>query len=180
MIEIKFLPVRKNNSVVHFIVVSPLKPEKTENLKSLSSGKVVKNLRKTEPEKIIQRQNKKAAETTIDTSEINQKINFSKSEHADTSKERFKYASTFLDSFLVKHPEFARYILQQQAKNLINNKNNSMFAKEDKEKKVNDELHKYLKENFPEGSEHAMDENLGPGIHIPIDGLIDAIRKIFK
>ena len=39
---------------------------------------------------------------------------------------------------------------------------------------------KYLKEHFPEGSEHAMSPYGGPGMQIPIDGLIDDIKKIFE
>ncbi len=96
---------------------------------------------------------------------------------ADTG---LKYASTLLDTFLVRHPEYAKYILQQQAKDLVKDKNTKMFTRLEMETRINDVLHKYIMENFPEGSEHAMNPNGGPGMQIPIDGLIDAIRKIFK
>ncbi len=96
---------------------------------------------------------------------------------ADTG---LKYASTLLDTFLVRHPEYAKYILQQQAKDLVNDKNTKMFTRLEMETRINDVLHKYIMENFPEGSEHAMNPNGGPGMQIPIDGVIDAIKKIFK
>lgn len=118
---------------------------------------------------------------TIDTSSVNNKLKKPViSAASDTDKPDLKYASTLLDTFLIRHPEYAKYILRQHGKNLVKNKNNNMFSRLEAENMVNDELHKYLKENFPEGSEHAMNPNGGPGMQIPIDGLIDAIKKIFK
>jgi hypothetical protein len=70
--------------------------------------------------------------------------------------------------------------LEQQAKELVENKNIKKFSRLELEKRINEEMAKYLKENYPEGSEHAMSPYGGPGMQIPIDGLIDAIKKIFE
>ncbi len=181
IVEIKFLPVKKHNSLLQLVVVTPpIKPEKAPTIKSPPTAKFIKHLPKIAPVEIHSRQNKETTKTIVDTTSIKREVNFSKSVPVDTSMENLKYAKTFLDTFLVKHPEYARYILRQQGKNFVNNKNDTMFAMLENQKKINDELHKYLKKNFPEGSEHAIDKNLGPGIHIPIDGVINAIRKIFK
>ncbi len=99
---------------------------------------------------------------------------------ADTNKIYTLTAEALLDTLLVRHPEYRQYILEQQVKNFSADKKNPLFAKMTIENKINKVLHDYLKENFPEGSEHAMNPNGGPGMQIPIDGLIDAIKKIFK
>ncbi len=83
-----------------------------------------------------------------------------------------------LDTFLVRHPEYAKFILQQQAKRLAENR--KAVTRYDIVRKINDELHEYIQKNFPEGSEHAMSPYGGQGMQIPIDGLIDAIKDVFK
>ena len=86
-----------------------------------------------------------------------------------------KYARTLLDSFLVSHPEYGSLILKQQAKELIENKI-SRFNLEDK---ITRDIYLYLKERYPEGTEHEINKYAGPGIQIPIGDLIDLIKDLF-
>ncbi len=116
--------------------------------------------------------------TVIDTIKIKQEIKIPSIERSATSGEDLKFAANLLDTFLVRNPEYARFILQQQAKILV--KIEKRFTRYELERKINKQLHEYIQKNFPEGSEHAMNPNVGPGMQIPIDGLIDAIKDIFK
>jgi hypothetical protein len=116
----------------------------------------------------------------IDTASNKVKIFVPVSQLADSSYRSLTFAATLLDSFLVRHPEYSRYILEQQAKELVENKNIKRFSRLALEKRINEELDKYLKEYYPEGSEHEPNPYAGPGMQIPIDGLIDAIKKIFE
>jgi len=98
-----------------------------------------------------------------------------------TSKQNEKdqyleFAKTLLDTFLIRNPQYARMVLKQQASALASKK----FNRESLIKRINDELHKYIQEHFPEGSEHELNPYTGPGIQIPIDDLIDKIKDIFN
>jgi hypothetical protein len=86
-----------------------------------------------------------------------------------------KYARTLLDSFLITHPEYSSLILKQQAKELAENK----FSRLNLEDKIAQEIYLYLKERYPEGSEHEINKYAGPGIQIPIGDLIDLIKDLF-
>ncbi|MGB5529693.1 MAG: hypothetical protein WBQ32_06970 [Ignavibacteriaceae bacterium] len=86
-----------------------------------------------------------------------------------------KYARTLLDSFLITHPEYSSLILKQQAKELVDNK----FSRLNLEDKIAHDIYLYLKEKYPEGSEHEMNKYAGPGVQIPIDDLIELIKDLF-
>lgn len=86
-----------------------------------------------------------------------------------------KYARTVLDSFLIRHPEYSSLILEQQAKELIENK----FSRLNLEDKIAQEIYLYLKERYPEGPEQDINKYTGPGIQIPIGDLIDIIKDLF-
>ncbi len=131
-------------------------------------------------EGINKKSNEESEKTEIDTISNKKRIKVTGTVQLDTIYHNLNFAATLLDSFLVRHPEYSHYILQQQAKELVENKNIKKFSRLALEEKINEELDKYLKENYPEGSEHAMNPNGGPGMQIPIDGLIDAIKKIFN
>jgi hypothetical protein len=96
------------------------------------------------------------------------------------SNEIFKFARTLLDSFLILHPEYTRYVLSELAKNIEENPGDKKsFSRHALEKKINDELHKYISEKFPQGSQHEINKYTGPGINIPMGDLINIIKKIF-
>lgn len=86
-----------------------------------------------------------------------------------------KFARTFLDSLLISNPGYSRLILTEKIKGL----KDSVFARQELERKVNDAIHKYLMEHYPEGSGNAINQYTGPGINIPIDDLIGIIKGIF-
>ena len=121
---------------------------------------------------------KEEKESVVDTTITNKKEQIVKSEKPDSTEDDLKFAASLLDTFLVRHPEYAKFILQQQAKRLAENR--KAVTRYDIVRKINDELHEYIQKNFPEGSEHAMSPYGGPGMQIPIDGLIDAIKDVFK
>ena len=131
-------------------------------------------------EAINKKSNEEAEKTEIDTISNKKLIKISGTVRVDTIYHNLNFAATLLDSFLVRHPEYSHYILQQQAKELVENKNIKKFSRLALEERINEELDKYLKEYYPEGSEHEMNPNGGPGMQIPIDGLIDAIKEIFN
>ena len=131
-------------------------------------------------EGINEKSNKQSDKTEIDSISNEKKIKVTGTVRVDTIYHNLNFAATLLDSFLVRHPEYSHYILQQQAKELVENKNIKKFSRLALEERINEELDKYLKEYYPEGSEHEMNPNGGPGMQIPIDGLIDAIKKIFN
>jgi hypothetical protein len=149
-------------------VVSPPEDKKESRLKK--EKEAANNLITNEKEK-----------TETDTTIEKPVIKVPGSAITDTSREmRLKFAATLLDSFLVRHPEYSEYILQQQAKALVENRNIKKFSRMELEEKVNKELDDYLKKYYPEGSEHAINKYTGPGLQIPLDGLIESIKKIFK
>ncbi len=159
-------------TILNFVEVKPEIPNKTKQ-----TVKPIPSERKKETVKINNQKNIEE-KTIIDTTSEKPKVY--KIEQVDSSYLSLKFAATLLDSFLVRHPEYSKYILQQQAKELVENKNIKRFSRLELEKRINEEMAKYLKENYPEGSEHAMSPYGGPGMQIPIDGLIDAIKKIFE
>ena len=174
LVEIKFPSSKEKNSILLDIKTSETTSEKVEPFKSPTVKKKINPIPKTKTKKNPQIKK----ETIFDTTVTNKKEEVVKKESADSTEDDLKFAATLLDTFLVRHPEYARYILQQQAKRLAQNK--KMFTRYEIERKINDELHEYIQKNFPEGSEHAMSPYGGPGMQIPIDGMIDAIKKIFE
>ena len=110
---------------------------------------------------------------TLSTTKDTTKINLTEEDRDDRY---MKFAQTLLDTFLVRNPQYASLILKEQAKTLAKKE----FTREKLIKRINDELHKYIKEHFPEGSEHELNPYTGPGIQIPIDDLIDKIKDIFN
>ena len=128
--------------------------------------------------------NSRVNEITIkvekDTSVMKQEIFIPGTELEVNNEENLKFAESLLDSFLILYPEYSRYILKEQAKNIKGNPNDKRFSRLALEKMINDELHKYISEKFPEGSQHEINKYTGPGLNIPIGDLIDIIRKIFQ
>ena len=103
----------------------------------------------------------------------------SQTELAD-SNENLKFARSLLDTFLILHPEYNSYILSELSKKMEENPDDKKsFSRADLEKKINDELHKYISEKFPQGSQYEINKYTGPGVNIPIGDLIDIIRSIF-
>ena len=92
-----------------------------------------------------------------------------------SNEEYLEFAETLLDTFLVRNPQYASMVLKQKAKALAN----KSFTRETLINRINDELHKYIQRNYPEGSEHAINPYTGPGLNIPIDDVIDLVKKIF-
>lgn len=102
-------------------------------------------------------------------------IVISDSAEVEGREQYLKFARSLLDSFLISNPSYSKLILIEQIKGL----KDSAFALQNLERKINDDLHKYLKENYPEGSDNAINKYTGPGISIPIDDLIDILGGIF-
>ncbi len=176
LIEIKYPSVKKNKPIELDIKIVLPQPEKVKTIKTPAVKREIHHIQKTKQKEASKVKEEK--ETVVDTIIAEQKEKFSNSEKADSTEEDLKFAATLLDTFLVHHPEYAKFILQQQAKRLAENR--KIVTRYDIERKINDELHEYIQKNFPEGSEHAMSPYGGPGMQIPIDGIIDAIRDVFK
>ncbi len=176
LIKINYTSVEKNKPIQLDIKIVPPQPEKVETVKQPVVKRIIHPPRKTKQKEITKVKGEKIA--VIDSTVIKQKEKIVKKEKVDSTEEDLKFAATLLDSFLVHHPEYAKFILQQQAKRLA--ENHKIVSRYEMVQKINDELHEYIQKNFPEGSEHAMSPYGGPGMQIPIDGIIDAIRDIFK
>lgn len=130
--------------------------------------------------KEIQSVQKKSAQTNYDTTAERSPFT---SLISDSTYDDLSFARSLLDTFLVRHPEYSKLILKEQAKDLKDKKlsgQSSFWNRETLEKKLNEEIHKYLSSKFPEGSEHALNKYTGPGLQIPIGDLIDLVKKIFK
>ena len=80
-----------------------------------------------------------------------------------------------LDSLLISNPGYTKLILKERIKNL----KDTVSILLEWEKRINYEIHKYLREYYPEGSENAINKYTGPGINIPIDDLIEIMKGIF-
>jgi hypothetical protein len=179
LLILKVEPSPGQRSLYTILNFVEIKPEKHEviNKKKLTIQPIPYK-QKNETVKTDKQKDIVKEQAVIDTAIEKTKIY--KNEQIDSSYLSLKFAATLLDSFLVLHPEYGKYILQQQAKELVENKKIKQFSRLELEKRINEEMAKYLKENYPEGSEHAMSPYGGPGMQIPIDGLIDAIKKIFE
>ena len=188
-IKIEYSNVKRiSYSVLNFVEI---KPEEKDIVEEKEPEKKINNTvrnQKREPVKIKQQKVKGIVKTAKDSisnksvvdSTLNKdKIFISRKQLEDTTYHSLKFAATLLDSFLVRHPEYGKYILQEQAKELVENKNIKKFSRLALEQRINEELDKYLKQQYPEGSEHEINPYTGPGLQIPIDDLIDAIKKIF-
>ena len=173
----KFSAQRPSYSVLNFIEI---KPKKSEIKSEIDKENIIHTIPNKEIVKVYKPKREEIEKTKVDTALKKQEIQVPGMVALDTSYNRLKFAASLLDTFLVLHPEYSRYILQQQAKALVENKNIKKFSRLALEEKINEEMDKYLKENYPEGSEYAPNPNVGPGMQIPIDGLIDAIKKIFE
>lgn len=176
LIEINYPSVEKNKPIQLDIKILQPKVEKVETVRPPEIKREIHPSRKTKQKEIPIVKEEKAV--IIDSTIIKQKEKIVKKEKVDLTEENLKFAATLLDTFLVHHPEYAKFILEQQAKRLAENK--KIITRYDIERKINDELHDFIQKNFPEGSEHAMSPYGGPGMQIPIDGIIDAIRDVFK
>ena len=183
-------PLVKNTgySVLNFVEIKPREKNIIEKEEPEQKIKIPVRHQKKEQVKVKQQKaeeyTKSVIDTTlhkevIDTTSNKGKIFITRSQLADTTSRSLKFAATLLDSFLVRHPEYGKYILQEQAKELVDNKNIKKFSRLALEQRINEELDKYLQEHYPEGSEHEINPYTGPGLNIPIDDLIDAIKKIF-
>jgi hypothetical protein len=177
-----------NYSVLSFVEVQPEEKVIVEKKKPEQKVNNTIQNQKQEPVKIKQQKAEDQIKTIQDTisnknvvdSTINNgKIFISRKQLEDTTYHSLKFAATLLDSFLVRHPEYSKYILQEQAKELVENKNIKKFSRLALEQRINEELDKYLQQHYPEGSEHEINPYTGPGLQIPIDDLVDAIKKIF-
>ena len=185
LIEVKIKPVKKDNSSILLVEVQkPIreitgKKQQTKPVKINHQAKIIK-------QDNIEKRNNKLENKKVQTEKIADRnliadsLKLPQNEFSDSVKIRLKYAQTLLDTFLITHPGFAKYILKEQSKYLAQNENERMLTRLKLEKKIKNELNKYIKENFPEGSEHAMSDKAGPGMQIPIDGVIDAIKKLFQ
>ena len=181
IIELEYIDHKKDTyTTITFIEVNPYQSIQKKEAELQPERDIVRPLKKKEPTK----SNLQADETTIkvsrDTSENRQEIYVTETETTDSSNENLKFAESLLDSFLILYPEYSRYILKEQAKNIKGNPNDKRFSRIALEKRINDELHKYISEKFPEGSQHEINKYTGPGLNIPIGDLIDIIRKIFQ
>lgn len=189
LIKIEYSQIKGTNySVLNYVEI---KPEKNKTTEKKKSEKNIENVALSQKKEQIKAKRQKVEEhlksvidtvsntKLIDTTSNKEKLYITKSELEDTTYRSLKFAATLLDSFLVRHPEYSKYILEQQAKELVENKNIKKFSRLALEQRVNEELDKYLKEHYPEGSEHEINPYTGPGLNIPIDDLIDAIKKIF-
>ena len=188
-IKIEYFPVKNSNYfVLNFVEIKP--EEKVIFEKREPEQKVNNTIHNQNREPIKIKQQKaeghvKTIEDTISNKSVadstlnKEKIFISRKQLEDTTYHSLKFAATLLDSFLVRHPEYGKYILQEQAKDLVENKNIKKFSRLALEQRINEELDKYLQQNYPEGSEHEINPYTGPGLQIPIDDLIDAVKNIF-
>ena len=136
------------------------------------------NKKKHQPtkEKSIEKIKVQEPIVSIDTL-IERKDTFKIDSSRNTNPDQYlEFARTLLDTFLVRNPQYASMVLKQQAKALAHKK----FDRETLIKRINDELHNYIRKYFPEGSEHAINPYTGPGLQIPIDDLINLVKKIFQ
>ncbi|MEJ2614223.1 MAG: hypothetical protein P8Z35_04640 [Ignavibacteriaceae bacterium] len=190
IINIKIEYPQVKNSIYSMLNFVEIKPEEKNIIEKKEPEKInnTVNNQKREPVKIKQQKVEEAVKTAkdtisnksaVDTTLKKGKIFITRKELEDTTYHSLKFAATLLDSFLVRHPEYGKYILQEQAKELVDNKNNKKFSRLALEQRINEELDKYLQQHYPEGSEHAINPYTGPGLQIPIDDLIDAIKNIF-
>ncbi|MFZ0454327.1 MAG: hypothetical protein WCE54_22630 [Ignavibacteriaceae bacterium] len=188
-IKIEFNQVKSTGySVLNFVEI---KPEEKNIVEKEIPEQKIKNAvhnQKKGPANVKEQKVKEQVSNLIDTSSVKSdidttsnkgKIYITRSQLADTTSRSLRFAATLLDSFLVRHPEYGKYILQEQAKELVENKNIKKFSRLALEQRINEELDKYLQQHYPEGSEHEINPYTGPGLQIPIDDLIDAIKKIF-
>jgi hypothetical protein len=114
-------------------------------------------------------------EIVADTSIIQKDSSIVSSVIDDSKDNYWQFAQSLLDTFLVRNPVYAKFILSEQAKGIAKRK----FSRQILVKKLNDELHKYFKKKYPEGSDQAINENVGPGLQIPIGDVINLVKKIF-
>lgn len=154
---------------------SEYNPEKKVS-KPKPVSKPQNNIKKANPNIIEKKKEEKfeaeiIPDTTVEKNEPKQTV----SVKADTNEFYLKYARSLLDTFLIKHPEYAKMILKEKAKEIAKKKFRKTL-----EQKINDELRVYLKKNLPKGTEHQINPYTGPGLNIPIDDLIDIVGKIFK
>ncbi len=176
---IQYFPTKNTSTILQLVEVTPPKPKKIETAKPLPPKKIIHHEKEVKHEENVSQKPKKPEIAARDTIKTKQQIVIPENVLTDSTGQNLKFAATLLDTLLARHPEFAQYILKEKSKELVQDKNNKAFSRLEMEIKINNELHKYLKEHFPEGSEHAMSDIGGKGMQIPIDGLIDAIRKIF-
>jgi len=152
---------------------STIKFSETPLIKQLQNVKREKHLpiKEKNLEK-FKMQNQMVSMDTLIEIEDTVKVDSSKQVNNDRYLE---FAKTLLDTFLIRNPQYASMVLKQEAKALAYKK----FSRETLIKRINDELHKYILKHFPKGSEHELNPYTGPGLQIPIDDVINLVKKIF-
>lgn len=172
-----FLIIIPEYATISFFESLEKKQTKIIEKKGIQVIKDKQQIRKKSPVENIITENNKKQEIRFFTDTISVKKDSTQTlfTDVDSSQQYLKLAQSLLDTFLVRNPEYAKLILQEQAKGLAKKK----FAREVIVKRLNEALHKYIRENYPEGSRHAINQYTGPGIQIPIDKLINLVLKIF-
>ena len=110
-----------------------------------------------------------------DSVESKQDTVISESKEIEIEGRFLNFSRTLLDSLLITNPGYSILILKERVKSL----KDTVSIRQEWERRLNEAIHRYLRENYPEGSEHAINKHTGPGINIPIDDLIDVIKGIF-
>ncbi len=89
--------------------------------------------------------------------------------------DQLKTVQKLLDSLLISHPEYRKYILAERSKFLSNE--TLPFTKQ--QKQLDTYLVDFLRKNYPEGADYGIYDKLNPGVNIPIDKLINLIGHLF-
>jgi hypothetical protein len=180
LIEFQVISHKKNSSLTITLTENyPYKSIPGNETKLKSEREIVIPQMKEEFNKNDSQISKAIPDIEKDTSESKQVIFIPQTVLTGSDDETLKFAESLLDTFLILHPEYSTYVLHEKAKKIKENPDDRIFSKLTLEKRINDELHKYIRGKFPEGSQHEINKYAGPGINIPIGDLIDIIRKIF-
>lgn len=113
--------------------------------------------------------------TVIDSVKSNGDTTITKSGKVENENLYLNLSHSLLDSLLITNPGYSKLILKETIKNL----EDTASIRQEWERRLNEEIHKYLREYYPEGSDNAINKYTGPGINIPIDDLIEIIKGIF-
>ena len=169
-------------TTINFTQVVPPKPSTKIKPEEKPQSKKEKIKLPEKPHEEIQKDEENKITTKLDTTPIQQVYETPQVTYKDTVSPNLKFAKTLLDTFLVLHPEYSKYVLEDQARNLIEDKNNKENIRLAMEKKINDMLHSYIRQQYlGNAGNAALDKYTGPGVgvHVPLDGLIDAVKKLF-
>jgi hypothetical protein len=170
-------------TTINFTQVIPPKPSTKRKPEEKPQSKKEKIKLPEKPHEEIQKDEENKITTEIDTTPIQQVYEAPQVTFRDTVSPNLKYAKTLLDTFLVLHPEYSKYILEEQARDFIRDGKNKVNTRLAMERKINDMLHKYIRQQYlGNAGNAALDKYPGPGVgaHVPLDGLIDAVKKLFE